>query len=401
MCQVRHVSTCKYIEILIKKRVGRILPAAGRLCCAETIASGHHGSIFDQIMGGQKKGLQEAQLKRAKRAQRRAGRRKVAAAVAADNLKESDFEKLAHVEESKDALDVNDTRSQRQQDLENKDARSSVASRLEMPSNSSIAASCYAPTCANINPDKKYSKTEATSNICYSPLCISDNVFEDIDELKSARDEELGRDLKALSELSLELEKTSDQNIFEEPAIDSQNLVTKSFEGRLNKDDSSRSMLEELQDIISEQSIQEECHIDDDTPPPQNYPERGEMCAWELKEFKKTFETIQVDVLNLEARIGKLEEKRARAQKMNGEEEAPEEIMGVPQQIIAKTQAPSDDSDFEEFSQDKEEVWVSQGGIKAIEAWQQNILETEKPWKEDWEDDFPVEELASVLLTVK
>ena len=359
-------------------------------------------SIFDQIMGGQKKGLQEVQLKRAKRAQRRAGRKKVAVAVAADNLKESDFEKLAHVEESKDALDVNDTRSQRQQDLENKDARSSVASRLEMPSNStSIAASCYAATCANINPDKKYSKTEATSNICYSPLCISDNVFEDTDELNSATDEELGRDLKALSELSLELEKTSDQNIFEEPAIDSQNLVTKSFEGRLNKDDSSRSMLEELQDIISEQSIQEECHSDDGTPPPQNYPERGEMCAWELKEFKKTFETIQVDVLNLEARIGKLEEKRARAQKMNGEEEAPEEIMGVPQQIIAKTQAPSDDSDFEEFSQDKEELWVSQGGIKAIEAWQQNILETEKPWKEDWEDDFPVEELASVLLTVK
>ena len=358
-------------------------------------------SIFDQIMGGQKKGLQEVQLKRAKRAQRRAGRKKVAVAVAADNLKESDFEKLAHVEESKDELDVNDTRSQRQQDLENKDARSSVASRLEMSSNSSIAASCYAATCANINPDKKYSMTEATSNICYSPLCISDNVFEDIDELNSARDEELGRDLKALSELSLELEKTSDQKIFEEPAIDSQNLVTKSFEGRLNKDDSSRSMLEELQDIISEQSIQEECHSDDDTPPPQNYPERGEMCAWELKEFKKTFEIIQVDVLNLEARIGKLEEKRARAQKMNGEEEAPEEIMGVPQQIIAKTQAPSDDSDFEEFSQDKEELWVSQGGIKAIEAWQQNILETEKPWKEDWEDDFPVEELASVLLTVK
>ena len=344
-------------------------------------------SIFDQIMGGQKKGLQEVQLKRAKRAQRRA-------------LKESDFEKLAHVEESKDELDVNDTRSQRQQDLENKDARSSVASRLEMSSNSSIAASCYAPTCANINPDKKYSKTEATSNICYSPLCISDNVFEDIDELNSARDEELGRDLKALSELSLQLEKTSDQKIFEEPAIDSQNLVTKSFEGRLNKDDSSRSMLEELQDIILEQSIQEECHSDDGTPPPQNYPERGEMCAWELKLFKKTFETIQVDILNLEARIGKLEEKRARAQKMNGEE-AQKEIMGLPQQIIAKTQAPSDDSDFEEFSQDKEEVWVRQGGIKAIEAWQQNILETEKPWKEDWEDDFPVEELASVLLTVK
>ena len=84
-------------------------------------------SIFDQIMGGQKKGLQEVQLKRAKRAQRRAGRRKVAVAVAADKLKESDFEKLAHVEESSDALDVNETRSQRQQDLENKDARSSVA----------------------------------------------------------------------------------------------------------------------------------------------------------------------------------------------------------------------------------------------------------------------------------
>merc|ERR1712083_128276 len=98
-------------------------------------------------------------------------------------------------------------------------------------------------------------------------------------------------------------------------------------------------------DIILEQSIQEECPSDDGTPPPQNqaqnYPERGEMCAWELKEFKKTFETIQVDVLNLEARIGKLEEKRARAQKMNGEEEAEKEIMGLPQQIIAKTQAPS------------------------------------------------------------
>ena len=119
------------------------------------------------------------------------------------------------------------------------------------------------------------------------------------------------------------------------------------------------------------------------------------MCAWEVKEFKKTFETIQLDILSLEARIKKLEEKKARARKLKEEQQETKQVI-LPQPIVVKSFGVDDDSDFEEFTRDKQEMW-EEGNM----TWQESIKlskEGNKPWQEDWEDDFEVEELASVLL---
>ena len=121
--------------------------------------------------------------------------------------------------------------------------------------------------------------------------------------------------------------------------------------------------------------------------------------TWEVKEFKKTFETIQLDVLSLEARIEKLEEKKARARKLKEKQQKDTKQVILPQPIVVKSFGVDDDSDFEEFTRDKQEVWVSQE--EGNMTWQESLKlskEGNKPWQEDWEDDFEAEELASVLL---
>ena len=141
-----------------------------------------------------------------------------------------------------------------------------------------------------------------------------------------AKDMELVADLKALTELSLELEKTSDQEILGKSAVTkSEKLATqkKSLgDGRLNQDDSNpRSIVQELQDVISEESIPEGSDsIDSDHS--QNEEERSERCAWEVKQFKKSFETLQLEIQSLEARIEKLEERKVtRARKVKEDQE--------------------------------------------------------------------------------
>jgi len=382
----------------------------------------------------------------------------------------------------------------------------SKSSKLEISSNSSIVGSslpvdttwtCYAPTCT-VNKPKE--ESEARSNLCYSPSCrFSSNdpttsadtmtsiearnpvkdrtrdaekdseavpqdeksIFEDRDGLiEKAGDVELDADLEALTTLSLELEETSDQQIPEKgDAVESGKLATqkKSLGGRrlTQEDGSPKSMLQELQDVISEDSIQEgtipeetvlegtipegtvlegtnpegtisegtipkgtipertipegtipEGPIPEETIPegshnvdsdhPQNHKERSEKCAWEVKQFKKSFEAIQLDIQILEARIEKLEEKKvSRAEKLKEEQEEMEQTI-LPQPIVVKPFAVDDDSDFEEFTRDKQEE-----NQKTRQERSKEGKEKEKPWEEDWEDDFEVEELASVLLAVK
>jgi len=244
---------------------------------------------------------------------------------------------------------------------------------------------CYAPTCTKTNPaEKECEEAKAKSNPCYLPSCGS-----------ASSDRELAADLKGLTALSLELETTSDQEILGKPVMNSLKLVNqkKSLQGRVNQDDCPRSMLQELEDIISKESIPEGSYSVNSNHS-QNYEERSEICAWEVKEFKKTCETIQLDILSLEARIEKLEEKKARAQKLKEEQQDKKQVI-LPQKIVVNSFEVDDDSDFEEFTRDMQE------GNK---SWQENIKlfkEGNKPWQEDWEDDFEVEELASVLLAVK
>merc|ERR1719500_746588 len=248
----------------------------------------------------------------------------------------------------------------------------SNTSKLEGSSNSGtlgsslpVDSTCYAPTCTLNNPE---GKSEATSNLCYSPSCrfsskdpnpsadmnksiitkdpvqdekrdVSEdskevvrqdekNIFEDKDGLiEEAGDVELVADLEALSALSLELEKTSDQEILGKGGVTkSEKLATQKKSlggGTLNQDGSRpRSVLQELQDVISEESIPEE-NVESDHS--QIEEERSERCAWEVKQFKKTFETLQLEIQSLEARIGKLEERKvARAGKV--EEEKMEKV---------------------------------------------------------------------------
>ena len=276
------------------------------------------------------------------------------------------------------------------------------------------------------------------------------SIFEDRDGLiEKAGDVELVADLEALTTLSLELEETSDQQIPGKGApVKSEKLATqkKSLGGwRLTQEDSSpRSVMQELQDVISEDSIHEgtipeetvlEGTIPEGTVPkgaipegiipegtipkgtipegtipegtipkgshnvdsdhPQNHKERSEKCAWEVKQFKKSFETIQLDIQILEARIEKLEEmKMSRAEKLKEEQEEMQKIL--PQPIVVKPFAVDDDSDFEEFTRDKQEE-----NQKTCQERSKEGKEKEKPWEEDWEDDFEVEELSSVLLAVK
>ena len=258
------------------------------------------------------------------------------------------------------------------------------------------------------------------------------NIFEDRDgSTEEAGDVELVADLEALSALSLELEKTSDQEIVGKGGVTkSEKLATQKKSlgsGRLNQDGSRpRSVLQELQDVISEESIPEE-NIESDHS--QNEEERSERCAWEVKQFKKTFETLQLEIQSLEARIEKLEERKvAKAGKVEEEQEEKMGKMILPQPIVVKPFTVDDDSDFEEFTRDKQDqVWFGQE--ESHKTWQEMTKEgntednmegnmegnTEdnkegnmegnkegnKPWQEDWEDDFEVEELASVLLAVK
>merc|ERR1719507_428660 len=246
------------------------------------------------------------------------------------------------------------------------------------------------------------------------------NIFEDRDgSTEEAGDVELVADLNALAALSLELEKTSDQEIVGKGGVTkSEKLATQKKSlgsGRLNQDVSRpRSVLQELQDVISEESIPEE-NVESDHS--QNEEERSERCAWEVKQFKKTFETLQLEIQSLEARIGKLEERKvAKAGKVEEEQEEKMEKMIFPQPIVVKPFTVDDDSDFEEFTRDKQDqVWFGQE--ESHKTWQEMTKEgnTEdnmegnmegnkegnKPWQEDWEDDFEVEELASVLLAVK
>ena len=243
---------------------------------------------------------------------------------------------------------------------------------------------------------------------------------------------ELVADLEALSALSLELEKTSDQEIVGKGGVTkSETLATQKKSlgrRRLNQDDSGpRSVLQELQDVISEGTIPEgsQCIESDHS---QNEEERSERCAWEVKQFKKTFETLQLEIQSLEARIEKLEERKmARAgkveeEKMEKVEEEQEKMekMILPQPIVIKPFTVDDDSDFEEFTRDKQDqVWVGQEESHKTQQEKTKEGNTEgnmegnkdgnmegnkegnKPWQEDWEDDFEVEELASVLLAVK
>ena len=254
------------------------------------------------------------------------------------------------------------------------------------------------------------------------------NIFEDRDgSTEEAGDVELVADLKALAALSLELEKTSDQEILGKGGVTkSEKLATQKKSlggGRLNQDGSRpRSVLQELQDVISEESIPEESIESDHS---QNEEERSERCAWEVKQFKKSFETLQLEIQSLEARIGKLEERKvAKAGKVEEEQEEKMGKMILPQPIVVKPFTVDDDSDFEEFTRDKQDqVWFGQE--ESHKTWQEMTKEgntednmegnmegnTEdnkegnkegnKPWQEDWEDDFEVEELASVLLAVK
>ena len=192
-------------------------------------------------MGGQRKGLQEVQLKRAKRAQKRSNRKSGASSVVADTTA---VRKLSDADENADArvknekgLGVRETTSQRpnhqetekkgeSQEIKSKDCGSSRtvggeedegqsstqktdvglekaegpcnaestmtarveemngSSKLEATSNTPklersrnsgtvasslpIDSTCYAPTCTLNNPE---GKSEATSNLCYSPSC--------------------------------------------------------------------------------------------------------------------------------------------------------------------------------------------------------------------------------------
>merc|ERR1719264_517093 len=233
--------------------------------------------------------------------------------------------------------------------LERSSTSGTVGSSLPVDS-TYYASTCYAPSCTLNNPE---GKSEATSNLCYSPSCrfssndpnpsadmrnsietkdpVQDektdvskdskevvgqdekNIFEDRDgSTEEAGDVELVADLKALAALSLELEKTSDQEIVGKGGVTkSEKLATQKKSlggGRLNQDGSRpRSVLQELQDVISEESIPEE-NVESDHS--QNEEERSERCAWEVKQFKKTFETLQLEIQSLEARIGKLEERK-------------------------------------------------------------------------------------------
>jgi len=397
-------------------------------------------------MGGQRRGLEEVQLKRAKRAQRRASRKKRESSVG-DEAKDNAAVRIGpDFEESKGALVMDERRlnfncSTSQQQTENRGVRLQIknnndrssrttkekdgegqsiqktnvgmekterlckSSKLEGSScSSSIVPSppppscsssslqidttwtCYAPNCTKTNlAEKECEEAEAKSNLSYLPSCGS-----------ASSDGELAADLKALTALSLELETTSDQEILGKPVVDSQKLVTqkKSLQGKVNQDDSPRSMLQELEDIISsKESIPEgSCCVDSNHS--QNYEERCEICTWEVREFKKTCDTIQLDILTLEARIEKLEEKKARARKLKEEQGDTKQLI-LPQPIVVKSSEVDDDSDFEEFTRDMQE------GNK---IWQESIKlskEGNKPWQEHWEDDFEVEELASILLAVK
>lgn len=400
-------------------------------------------------MGGQRRGLQEVQLKRARRAQRRANRKRGESSVEDEAGDNAAMRNGPNAENSKGGqaqderrMNVNGTASQQETEnrgvrvqIKNKNDESSKttkekdgegqsiqktdvgmekterlckSSKLEgsSSSNSIVPSSlppscsssslqvdttwtCYAPTLTKTNPaEEECEEAEARSNPCYSPSC------------GSASDGDLAADLKALTALSLELETTSDQKILGKPVMTSPKLVTqkKSLQGRLNQDNGPRSMLQELQDIISEESISGGSNCVDSNHS-QNFEERGEMCAWEVKEFKKTFETIQLDVLSLEARIEKLEEKKARARKVKEKQQKDTKQVILPQPIVVKSLGVDDDSDFEEFTRDKQEVWVSQE--EGDETWQESLKlskEGNKPWQEDWEDDFEAEELASVLL---
>ena len=398
-------------------------------------------------MGGQRRGPQEVQLKRAKRAQRRANRKKGESSVGDEARDNATVRNGPDVEDSKSGqvkderrLKVNGSTIQHKTENEGvrlqiknkndggskttkekdgegqsiqktdvgmeKTERFCNLSKLETSSSSSIVLSslppscsssslqvdtswtCYAPTCTKTNLKEECEEAETRSNPCYSPSC------------RSASDGELTADLKALTALSLELETTSDQKILGKSVMNSPKLVTqkKSLQGRLNQDDGQRSMLQELQDIISEESIPEGSYCVDSNHS-QNYEERSEMCAWEVKEFKKTFETIQLDILSLEARIKKLEEKKARARKLKEEQQKDTKQVILPQPIVVKSFGVDDDSDFEEFTRDKQEMWENQE--EGNMTWQESIKlskEGNKPWQEDWEDDFEVEELASVLL---
>merc|ERR1712037_198775 len=158
-----------------------------------------------------------------------------------------------------------------------------------------------------------------------------------------------------------------------------------------------------LQDVISEESIPEE-NIESDHS--QNEEERSERCAWEVKQFKKSFETLQLEIQSLEVRIGKLEERKvAKAGKVEEEQEEKMEKIILPQPIVVKPFTVDDDSDFEEFTRDKQDqVWFGQEEshkTRQEDGNKEGNKEDNKPWQEDWEDDFEVEELASVLLAVK
>merc|ERR1712210_113859 len=107
------------------------------------------------------------------------------------------------------------------------------------------------------------------------------------------------------------------------------------------------------------------------------------------------------------ARAGKVGEEKM--EKVEEEQEEKMEKMILPQPTVVKPFTVDDDSDFEEFTRDKQDqVWFGQE--ESHKTWQEMTKEgnTEdnregnmegnkegnKPWEEDWEDDFEVEELA-------
>ena len=350
---------------------------------------------------------------------------------------------------------------------------------------------CYAPTCPSkdsgiIGGDGK--RKCIANKICYSPSCDNfpsakptasvtneakeerichfskKGVSEMEPEVAKCREELLRSasafvDLDALTSLSLELDKTSDQMNQREPVRKSKKSGTqkKSFSRRSDQEDNSRSMLQELQDIVCEESkakVRQDIKIDDsqcckesrdmdsieeDSNNDEDYKKRTETCVSELQEFKKTFEMIHFDILSLDTRVLKLEEKKQKAQQLKKEEQLKieeythslekkgpqkegeelknegephkdikkenikmEEDNVLPLQLPAvKPPALDGESDFEEFAQDKDEEWQGKKTKDCQEGGNKISLEENKQWREDWEDDFEEDELASILLAVK
>ena len=356
----------------------------------------------------------------------------------------------------------------------------------------STITTCYAPTCPSkdlriIGSDGE--RKSIVNKICFSPSCdffpsaeptasvtneakeegichfSKKGVSEMELEVAKCREELLRSasafvDLEALTSLSLELEKTSDQMNQREPIRKSKNSATqkKSFSRRSDHEDNSRSMLQELQDIVCEESkakVSQDIKLDDpqsckesrdtdsigeDSNNDEDYKKRTDTCVSELQEFKKTFEMIHFDILSLDTRVLKLEEKKLKVQQLKKEEQLKmeehtqrlekkgpqkegeelknegephkdtkkenikmeEDSVFLLQPPAVKPPALDGESDFEEFAQDKEEEWQGKRKTKDCQKGGNKIsLEENKQWREDWEDDFEEDELASILLAVK